>query len=189
MTRLPRSLILPAVATLALLSACGQSQPDPNAKKVIEACLAVSAADATAILGQPLTANKMSGDDAPITICSYNDPGNSSVGLVKLQSSDKIADAQANLTSDMEMLKGVYKANIKPVQSRPADGFGPGSFYMDITPGLGSIEVQLYTIQDGYKLIVVVNQSKDFPTAEKQAEGLAKKVFENIKNGNAFQPA
>ena len=189
MTRLPRSLILPAIATLALLSACGQSQPDPNAKKVIEACLAVSAADATAILGQPLTANKMSGDDAPITICSYNDPSNSSVGLVKLQSSDKIADAQANLTSDMEMLKGVYKGNIKPVQAHPADGFGPGSFYMDITPGLGSIEVQLYIIQDGYKLIVVVNQSKDFPTAEKQAEGLAKKVFENVKNGNAFQPA
>jgi len=189
MTRLPRSLILPAVAALTLLSACGQSQPDPNAKKVLEACLAVSAADATAILGQPLTANKMSGDDAPISICSYNDPGNSSVGLVKLQSADKIKDQQANLTSDMEMLKGVYKGNIKPVVARPADGFSPGSFYMDITPGLGAIEVQLYTIQDGYKLIVVVNQSKDFPTAEKQAEGLAKKVFESIKNGNAFQPA
>jgi len=73
------------------------------------------------------------------------------------------------------------------VVARPADGFSPGSFYMDITPGLGAIEVQLYTIENGYKLIVVVNQSKDFPTAEKQAEGLAKKVAESIQNGNAFQ--
>jgi hypothetical protein len=184
MIRLYASLSLLA---LALLSACTQ-QPDPNARKVLEACLAVSAADATAILGQPLTANKMSGDDAPISICSYNDPGNSSVGLVKLQSADKIKDQQANLASDMEMLKGVYKGNVKPVVARPAEGFSPGSFYMDITPGLGDIEVQLYTIEDGYKLIVVVNQSKDFPTAEKQAEGLAKKVAESLQNGTAFQP-
>ncbi len=184
MIRLSASLSLLA---LALLSACTQ-QPDPNARKVLESCLAVSAADATAIIGQPLTANKMSGDDAPISICSYNDPSNSSVGLVKLQSADKITDQQANLTSDMEMLKGVYKGNIKPVVARPADGFSPGSFYMDITPGLGSIEVQLYTIENGYKLIVVVNQSQDFPTAEKQAAGLAKKVAESLQNGNAFQP-
>ena len=187
MTRLS-ALTLSAVAVLAFLSACGPQQPDPNAKKVIEACLAVSAADATAILGQPLTANKMSGDDAPISICSYNDPSNSSVGLVKLQSADKIKDAQANLSSDEEMLKGVYKGNVKPVVARPADGFGPGAFYMDITPGLGAIEVQMYVIQDGYKLSVVVNQSKDFPTAEKQAAGLANKVFESLKNGQAFQP-
>lgn len=186
MTRLS-ALSLSAVAAVAFLAAC-QQQPDPNAKKVLEACLAVSAADATAILGQPLTANKMSGDDAPISICSYNDPSNSSVGLVKLQSADKIADAKANLDSDLEMLKGVYKSNIKPVVARPADGFGPGAFYMDITPGLGAIEVQMYVIQDGYKLSVVVNQSKDFPTAEKQAAGLASKVFESIKNGAAFQP-
>ena len=179
-------LLTLTLAALALLSACEQ-QPDPNARKVLEACLAVSAADATAIVGQPLTANKMSGEDAPISICSYNDPSNSSVGLVKLQSADKIKDSQANLASDMEMLKGVYKGNVKPVVARPADGFGPGAFYMDITPGLGSIEVQLYTIQDGYKLIVVVNQSKDFPTAEKQAAGLANKVFESLKNGQAFQ--
>lgn len=186
MTR-PLTLTLSAVAALTLLAACEQ-QPDPNARKILEACLAVSAADATAIVGQPLTANKMSGEDAPISICSYNDPSNSSVGLVKLQSSDKIKDSQANLSSDMEMLKGVYKGNVKPVVAHPADGFGPGAFYMDITPGLGSIEVQLYTIQDGYKLIVVVNQSKDFPTAEKQAAGLANKVFESLKNGQAFQP-
>jgi len=187
MTRLPLSLTLSAFAALALLSACGQPQPDPNAKKVIEACLAVSAADATAILGQPLTANKMSGDDAPISICSYNDPSNSSVGLVKLQSADAIKDTQANLASDMEMLKGVYKGNIKPVVAHPADGFGPGAFYMDIVPGMGAIEVQMYALQNGYKLSIVVNQAKDFPTAEKQAAGIASKVFENIKNGNAFQ--
>ena len=117
MIRLPLFLSISSVAVLAMLSGCTQ-QPDPNARKILEACLAVSAADATAILGQPLTANKMSGDDAPISICSYNDPSNSSVGLVKMQSADKIKDQQANLTSDMEMLKGVYKSNVKPVVDR-----------------------------------------------------------------------
>jgi len=182
------ALSVSAVAALALLAGC-DNQPQAPVKKVLEACLAVSAADATAIIGQPLTANKMSDDDAPISICSYNDPSNSSVGLVKMQSAEKIADGQANLTSDMEMLKGVYKSNVKPVVAHAADGFGAGAFYMDITPGLGSIEVQLYSIQDGYKVIVVVNQSKDFPTAEKQAAGVANKVFESLKNGNAFQPS
>lgn len=188
MTRLSLSLTLSTLASLALLSGCGQQQPDPNAKKVIESCLAVSAADATAILGQTVSANKMSGDDAPISICSYNDPSNNSVGLVKLQSADKITDAQANLTSDVDMLKGVYKGNVKPVVAHPADGFGPGAFYMDIVPSMGAVEVQLEAIQNGYKLGVVVNQSQDFPTAEKQAAGIANKVFENMKNGTAFQP-
>jgi len=186
MTRL---LLALSAASLALLSACGQQQPDPNAKKILEACLAVSAADATAILGQPVTANKMSGDDAPISICSYNDPSNSSVGLVKMQSADQIKDAKANLNSDMEMLKGVYKGNIKPVVAHPADGYSPGSFYMDIVPSMGAIEVQFYTIEQGYKIIVVVNDAKDFATAEKQADGLAKKVLASLKNGQAFQPS
>lgn len=186
MTRLS-ALSLSAVAALALLAGCEQ-QPDPNARKVIESCLAVSAANATAILGQPVSANKMSGDDAPISICSYNDPGNNSVGLVKLQSSDKIKDAQANLSSDVDMLKGVYKSNVKPVVEHAADGFGPGAFYMDIVPSMGAIEVQFEVIQDGYKLNVVVNQAKDFPTAEKQAQGLANQVFQSIKDGQAFQP-
>lgn len=187
MTRL---LLALSMASLALLTACEQQQPDANAKKILETCLAVSAADATAVLGQPVTANKMSGDDAPISICSYNDPSNSSVGLVKMQSADQIKDASANLNSDMEMLKGVYKGNIKPVVVHQADAsYGPGAFYMDIVPSMGAIEVQFYAIVGGYKITVVVNDAKDFPTAEKQVDGLAQKAIASLKSGQAFQPS
>lgn len=182
MIRLPASLSLLA---LALLSACTQ-QPDPNAKKILESCLAVSAADASAILGQTLTANRMSGADAPRSICAYNDANNNTYGLVEMQSADKIKDQQADLASDLETNKGAYKGNIKPVVTHPADSYGPGAFYLDITPALDSLSVQLHAFESGYKIIVVVNNSKDYPTAEKQADAIAKKVAENIQNGSAF---
>ncbi len=185
MTRLS-ALSLSAIAVLAFLAGC-QQQPDPNAKKVLESCLAVSAADATAAIGQTLTANKMSGDDAPRSICAYNDAGNNTYALVEMQSADKIADHKADMASDLKMNEGAYKGNVKPVITHDAAGYEPGSFYLDITPAMDQLSVQLHTFVEGYKLVVVVNNSKDFPTAEKQADAIAKKVVDNIKSGAAFQ--
>lgn len=186
MTRLTRYLPLLALASLGLLSGCEQ-QPDPNAKKVIEACLSVSAADASAILGQTLTANRMSGEDAPRSICAFNDASNTTYGLVQLQSADKIKDQQADLASDQNFELGVYKDNVKPATAHPAQGFAPGSFFLYVSPAMGSYSVQLYTFLEGYKTLVVVNNLKDYASGEKLATAMANKVSENIKNGTAFQ--
>ena len=186
MTRSMRYLPPLALASMVLLSGCGQA-PDPNAKKVIEACLSVSAADASAILGQTLTANKMTGDDAPRSICAYNDSTNTTYGLVQLQSAAKIKDQQADLASDQKFEINVYKTNVKPATAHPAQGFVPGSFYLYVSPAMGSYSVQLYTFVEGYMLLVVVNNLKDYASGEKLAAAMANKVAANIKNGGAFQ--
>ncbi|MGE5624705.1 MAG: hypothetical protein ACM3ZT_04070 [Bacillota bacterium] len=185
MTRTTRILPFVSVALLAL-SACSQS-PDPNARKAISSCLAVSAADASAILGGTLTANRISGDDAPRSICSYNDASNTPMALVELsKQDDKIKDTAADLGSDNKMVLSSMNGLIKPAVTHPADGFGAGAFYGDISPHPGASMVQFYAYMDGYKLQIVINNPKDFPTGEQQAATMAKKVDENIKNGNAF---
>jgi hypothetical protein len=185
MTRLIRNL--PWLLTTAVaLSACSQS-PDPNARKVISSCQAVSAADAGAILGGTFTANRLSGDDAPRSICSYNDTSNISMALVELSKQDaKVTDTEKDLTSDNQMVLKSMGGLIKPAVTHSADGFGPGAFYGDISPHPGASAVQFYTYMDGYKLQIVINNPKDFPTGEAQAAKMAQKVDENIKNGNAF---
>ena len=186
MTRLSRALSL-SVACLALacLSACNPG-PNPNAKKVIVACLAVSAADASAVMGGTLIAFKMTGDDAPRSICSYSDDKDKNYGLVQLQKADAIKDPVADLAAEAALTLGVHKADVKPASTHPADGFGPGAYYADIKPSADDLTVELNAIQDGYKIKIVVRNTKDFVTAEQMAVTLAKKVSENIKNGNAF---
>lgn len=186
MIRLPRVLSLSAACLAFItLSACNPG-PNPDAKKVIVACLAVSAADASAILGGNLTATKMTGDDAPHSICSYNDEKDNNHGLVQLQKADGIKDPVASLAADAALTIGVHKNDVKPATSHPADGFGPGAYYADVKPSADDLTVELGLVQDGYKVKIVVRNTKDFATAEQMAAALAKKVSENIKNGNAF---
>ncbi len=174
-----------AAAALLSLGACSQT-PDPNARKAVTACAAVSAADASAILGLQLTANRMTADDAPRTICSYMDPKNVSYGLVQLEAVDKTKDQQAQLASDQKFQLGIYQSNVKPATAHAADGFAPGSFYLDITPGLNEYKVQLHTVVDDYSLMVSIDQPKDLASGEKQAAAMAKKMDDNIKSGAAF---
>lgn len=185
MTRTLRYLPLITLSALTL-AACSQS-PDPNARKVVSSCLAVSAADAGAVLGGTFTANRISGDDAPRSICSYNDANNTPVVLVELSKQDeKVKDPAADLASDNKMVLNSMGGLIKPAVTHPADGFGPGAFYGDISPAPGKSSVQFYTYLDGYKLQIVINDPKDFPTGEAEVAKLAQKVDENLKNGNAF---
>jgi|GEM_PF-3920351 len=185
MIRTLRTLPLLTCAALALV-ACSQS-PDPNARKVVSSCLAVSAADAGTILGGTFIANRISGDDAPRSICSYNDANNSPVALVELSKQDeKIKDTAADLASDNKMVLSSMGGLIKPAVTHPADGFGAGAFYGNISPHPGATSVQFFAYMDGYKLQIVINNPKDFPTGEAQAAKLAQKVDENLKNGNAF---
>lgn len=185
MTRSTR--ILPwLLVTAAALGACSQS-PDPNARKVISSCMAVSADEASGIFGVAVTANRISGDDAPRSICSYNDSNNTSLALVELSKQDeKIKDTATDLASDNQMVLKSMNGLIKPAVAHPADGFTPGSFYGDVAPRPGVTSVQMYTYVDGYKLQIVINDPKDFPTGEAEAGKLAHKVDDNIKNGNAF---
>jgi hypothetical protein len=189
MSRLSLTLfwLLPACAAL-LAAGCSPDSGDanPNAKKVISSCLALSADDASKILGATVTANRMAGDDAPISICAYKDASNTTVALVKIDKTNKYPDQAAALAADQKSEQNLFSTNIKPPKYRPADGFMPGSFYGDITPRFDALEVELGTFEGGNKMLFVINNPKDFDTGEKQAAAMAHKVFENIQNGTAM---
>jgi hypothetical protein len=191
MTRLFRTLPWTLVATAALVAGCSpDSAPDPNAapaKKVVSACYGVSGEEASAILGTTVTANRMAGDAAPISICAYKDAKNVTVALLKIdKNTDKYPDQAKALADDQKSEQNLFSSNIKQPKYRAADGFMAGSFYGDITPRFDSLEVELGTFESGNKVLVVINNPKDFATGEKQAADMAHKLFENIQNGKAF---
>jgi hypothetical protein len=180
----------PVLLTLGALSlsACSPSSaPNPNAKKVLTACLAVNNSEASKILGGDLTATTFSGDNSPVKVCTYNDAKGTMLGLFKIQSADKIKDAVADLNADAAQNKVLFKGNLKPIVIHPADGFGPGAFYIDNTTGPDSNSVQLHVIQNCYKILAQVNNPKDFATGEKQAAAMVTQAFENLKSGSALQ--
>lgn len=188
MTRLFRSLPWILAAAAAILAGCSQSSsPDPNAKKVISSCLSFSGDDASTILGTSgLTANRMSGDDAPKSTCAYRDANNTTIALITLEDGAKYKDIPATLAADEKSIKTLFSTNIKQPEFHPADGFAAGSFYADITPQYKSYQVELETFVNGYKLLVVINGPSDFATGEKHAAAIANKVADAIKNGTAF---
>lgn len=186
MTPTLRSLAWLLAATSVLtLSGC-DSGPNPNAKKVISSCLALSADDGSAILGETVTANRMSGDDAPRSICSYVNNLNQSDALLTIQKADAIKDQAADIAGEEQMVRKLMNGLIKPAVTHPADGFGPGAFYANISPGPGNTSVRLVAFQDGFKLVVVVNNPKDFTAGEQQAAAIAHKVHEGVQSGSAF---
>ena len=189
MTRLPQLLTYALAATTLLAAGCSQDQdntPNPSAKKVVSACLGVSAADASAILGVTVTAFRMAGDDAPITICAYKDPSNITVALLKIDKAGKYPDQGKALADEQKSEQQLFSSNIKQPKFHAADGFMPGSFYGDITPRFDVLEVELGTFESGYKTMAVINNPKDFDTGEKQAAAMINKLQENIKNGSAY---
>src|SRR6185437_15835891 len=123
---------------------------------------------------------------APVSICDYKDAKNITVALLKIDKSGKYTDQAAALAEDQKNEKNLFSCNIKPPKYHPADGFMPGSFFGDITPRFDVLEVELGTFESGNKLLVVINNPKDFETGEKQAADIAHKVFENIQSGAAY---
>lgn len=185
-TRLSIGASLAACALL--IAACSPSSaPDPNAKKVLMACLVVSNIDAGQILGGQLTAFRFSGDKSPVKVCAYNDAQDTTRGLLQIQKADKITDPAADLAADEQQVQKLFKNAITPLQTHPADGFGPGAFFVDNTQGPNATSVQLHLIQNGYKLMLQVNNPKDFASGEKQAAAMAQRAFANIQGGAAFQ--
>lgn len=170
------------------LSACSPSSaPNPNAKKVITACLAVNNSQASKILGGTLSAFQLSGDNSPVKVCQYADDKGTAYGLLKIQDASKIADPTADLNAEAEQNKALFKNNLKPIVIHPADGYGPGAFYLDNTTGPDSSSVQLRLIQNGFKILAQVNNPKDFATGEKQAAAMVDQAFANLKSGAALQ--
>jgi hypothetical protein len=188
MSRLYRSLPWFLTACVALLAAgCSpDNAPAPDAKKELSACLAVSADDASKILGTTVTANRMSGDDTPISVCAYKDAGNVTVALVQIDKDGKYPDQAAALAAQQKKEQNLFSGNIKPPVFHPADGMMAGSYYGDVTPRFDALEVELGTFESNEKTTVVINNPKDFATGEKQASDIAHKVFENIQNGTAY---
>lgn len=186
MTRLMRQLTpFALLATLAGLAACSPG-PNPNAKKVVAACLAISGAEASAVIGDTLGAFRMTGDDAPRAICEYNNAKGDTAALLQLQKADGIKDTAADLAADEQQIHTLFKADIKPPITHPADGFGGGAFYVNMMPRPDATVVQLHLTQNGWKVVVVVNNPKDFPSGEKQAAALAQKALDNIQSGAAY---
>ena len=190
MTRLPRLLCYTLAATAVLAAGCSQddssSAPAASTKKVLSSCHALGGDDASKILGTTVEANRMAGDDAPISICAYKDAGNITVALVKMDKDHKYPDQVAALAADQKAEQNLFSGNIKPPKYHTADGFDPGSFYGDITPRYDVLEVELGTFVNGTKMLFVINNPKDFATGEKQAADMAHKVLDNIKNGTAY---
>ncbi|HEY1992278.1 MAG TPA: hypothetical protein VGH71_07430 [Gammaproteobacteria bacterium] len=192
MTRLSRILSYTLAATAVLAAGCSPDNsdsaqgPDANAKKVLSSCHALGGDDASKILGSTVEANRMAGDDAPISICAYKDAQNVTVALLKINKDGKFPDHAAALAADQKSEQNLFSSNIKPPKYHAADGFEPGSFYGDITPRFDVLEVELGTFESGTKMLFVINNPKDFATGEKQAADMARKVSENIQNGTAF---
>ena len=194
MTRLPYLLTYALAAATLLAAGCSQdnapasSDADANAgtKKVLSSCHALGGDDASKILGATVVANRMAGDDAPISICAYKDASNVTVALVKIDKDGKYPDQAKALADDQKKEQDLFSNNIKPPKYHAADGFMPGSFYGDITPRFDVLEVELGTFQNGVKMLFVINNPKDFATGEKQAADMAHKVLENMQNGTAY---
>ena len=189
MTRLPRLLTYTLAASTLLAAGCSPDSapsPDAAAKKTLTACLAAGGDAVSAILGTPVEANRMSADSAPVSICAYKDAKNVTVALLKIDKSGKYTDQAGALAEDQKNEKNLFSGNIKQPKYHPADGFMAGSFFGDITPRFDALEVELGTFESGNKLLVVINNPKDFDTGEKQAADIAHKVFENIQNGTAY---
>ncbi|MGH8398986.1 MAG: hypothetical protein ACRETA_12210 [Gammaproteobacteria bacterium] len=179
------TLIAAWALLLGSLVACSGG-PNPNAKKVLMACLAVTNIDAGKILGGELTAFKLSGEGSPIHICEYNDANNDTLGLLQITES-KSKDPASDLAKDAAIQKGVLKNNIVPAVIHPANGFGEGAFYVDNTQSPTATSVQLHFIENGYTMMVQVNNPKDFTAGEKKAAAVAQQALANIKSGVAFQ--
>lgn len=188
MTSLHRSLYLPLAAAVLLAACSPDSAPSPDAagKKELTACLSAGGEAVSAILGVTVEANRMSADIAPVSICAYKDAKNITVALLKVDKSGKYTDPAAALAADQKAEKNLFSGNIKQPKYHDAEGFMPGSFFGDIEPRFGVLEVELGTFESGNKLLVVINNPKDFDTGEKQAADIAHKVAENIQNGSAY---
>ncbi len=187
LSRFTRLTVIGAISALLLgtLAACSQGS-SPHAKKVLMACLAVTNIDASQILGSQLTAFKLSGENSPIHVCEYNDAQDDTHGLIQITKSAS-KDPAANLAADAAQVKVLFKSNITPIQVHAAKGFGNGAFYVDNTQSPTASSVQLHFIENGYKMMVQVNDPKDFATGEKQAAAMAQKALADIQNGSAFQ--
>lgn len=185
-TRYAAGLVL-ALGALSLGACSGGNSPDPNAKMVISPCLAFTQGDANKMFGAQLTAFKLSGDAATTKVCEFTDDKGTNYALIKLQRADDIKDPAANLQADATQTQQLFKNNIRPIVIHPADNFGPGAYFVNNTTGPNSSSVQLNAIQAGYKLLVQVNNPKDFPTGEKQATDIMNQILTNIKNGSAMQ--
>ncbi|MGB9429526.1 MAG: hypothetical protein WCC11_06565 [Gammaproteobacteria bacterium] len=178
-----------AATALLLGGIAGCSQgPGPAAKKVLMACLALPDTAAGQILGGKLIGLKLSGTGSPVHICEYINDNNDTAVLLQISGSNSKNPA-ADLAEDAATQKALFKNNIVPTKVHVTTGFGEGAFFVDNTLNPTSTSVQLHIIQDGYKMMVQVNNPKDFASGEKQAAALAQKAFDNIKNGSAFQPA
>jgi hypothetical protein len=179
--------VLLVLGALSLNACSPSSAPNPDAKKVLMACLAVNNTQASKILGGNLTAYKLSGDNSPVKVCQYADDKGTSYGLFKIEDASGIKDAAADLAAEAQQNKELFKNNLKPIVIHPADGFGPGAFYLDNTTGPDSSSVQLRLIQNGYKILAQVNNPKDFATGEKQAAAMVTQAFANLNSGAAVQ--
>jgi hypothetical protein len=189
LNHLAKLAVMGAATALLLGGIAGCSQgPGRAAKKVLIGCLALPDTAAGQIMGGKLIGLKLSGSGSPVQICEYINDNNETAVLLQLSVS-KSKNPAADLAEDAAMQKALFKNNIVPTKVRVTTGFGEGAFFVDNTRSPTSTSVQLHIINDGYKMMVQVNDPKDFATGEKQAAALAQKAFDNIKDGSAFQPA
>ena len=162
------------------------SHGSPNARKVLMACYAVTNAQAGQILGGRVDAIMLSGETSPIHVCAYNDDKGNTLALLQISKIDS-KDPASELAADAAQQKALFKKNVVPIQIHVADGFGPGAFYLDNTTGPAATLVQLHLIENGYRMMVQINNPKNFPVGEKQAAAVAQQALSSIADKKAFK--
>lgn len=187
-SRIARLIVVGTMGALLVGAIAACSQGPTTAKKVLMACLALPDTAAGQITGESLTGLKLSGTGSPVHICQYVDNNTNNVSVLLQISPFKGKDAAAELAQDAATQKGLFKNNIVPAKINPASGFGTGAFYLDNTISPTATAVQLHLIMGGHKIMLQINNPKDFATGEKQAAELTQKALDNIQNGSAFQP-
>ena len=187
-SRIIRLIVTGAAGALLVsaLAACSHGTGS-NAKKALMACLALPETVAGQITGESLTGLALSGTGSPVHICQYVDNNTNNVSVLLQISPFKGKDPAAELAQDEATQKGLFKNNIVPAKINPASGFGPGAFFLDNTLSPTATAVQMHMISGNNKIMLQINNPKDFASGEKQAAALVQKVLENIKNGSAFQ--
>ncbi|MDE2235896.1 MAG: hypothetical protein KGK44_10180 [Gammaproteobacteria bacterium] len=192
MLKLGRFITLILAGTISALvfislAACS-SGPNPNAKKVLVGCYAVTSDQVGKIFGVSHADSMMlSGENSPIQVCKYSDTDTGdTLALVQIKKFDA-TNAATELAADAAQQKALFKKNVKPIKIHDADGFGPGAFYVDNTISPSVSSVQLYLINNGFKMMIQVLNPKDFPTGEQQAAAIATQAFASIKDKTAYK--
>jgi len=129
MLKLGRFITLILAGTISALmftslAACS-SGPNPNAKKVLVGCYAVTSGQIGKIFGvSHPDAMMLSGENSPIQVCKYTDTDTGDTLAIAANKKFDSANAASELAADAAQQKALFKKNINPSRSMMPTALG-----------------------------------------------------------------